>query len=315
MIKISGLKKSFSQNEVLKNISFELKKGEILSVLGGSGSGKSTLLRIIAGLENASKVKEFKLNGTVSMMFQDYALFPHLSVSENIKFALHKLPKNARQKRCDELLNKFNISELTNRRCDEISGGQAQRVAFARSVASGCEILLLDEPFSNIDASLKQNLRSELKSMLKASNITAIMVTHDIEDAYFISDKIALISEGEIVDLSTPKGLYFAPKSSKAAQFLGGLNVVEEYEKLDDSDPFFAWIKSKSGIFGVSEVRLSQSGDGYSAMVVESIFMGAFYHLKVDYKGVIFMILANSYEYKPADFICFEVVEAAFHLI
>ena len=167
MLKIRNLRKKFGQNEVLKGIDLNLKSNEILSVLGSSGSGKSTLLRCIARLES-SQYDELECGSNVGFMFQNYALFPHLSVYDNIAFALNKLSKKEADDRINELLIKFSIQGLKDKKPDQISGGQAQRVAFARAIAAGAKLLLLDEPFSNLDQGLKQALRVELKDMIQA---------------------------------------------------------------------------------------------------------------------------------------------------
>lgn len=318
MLEIKNLCKSYGKIEVLKGISLSLKRGEILSIMGESGSGKSTLLRCIAGLESA-KFDEFKCAGEVGLLFQNYALFPHLNVAQNIEFALHHLDKKARKEQVDELLKRFEIEGLASKKIDAISGGQAQRVAFARAVAKGARLLLLDEPFSNLDQNLKESLRSELKILLKSSQITAIMVTHDINDAYFLSDKIALLSRGEFIDYNSPKELFYHPKSAQSALMLGGLNVVDlkelknkgfensgAPEKLKDSshenakfqsneprdsDAFFEWLRRKNGIFAYSELIL---GGKFEAKVLEKLFLGDFYKLKLDYKGVQFYALFPS---------------------
>ena len=303
MLEIKKLTKKFKQIQVLNELDLNLNKGEILSILGKSGSGKSTLLRIIANLEKPSSYEKFQCLGQVALMFQNYALFPHLNVKQNILFALHDLKKEERDKKLNELLEKFEISKLKDKNIDEISGGQAQRVAFVRAVARGCDLLLLDEPFSNLDQALKNDLRKELKLLIKEQGICAILVTHDIADAYYMSDKIALLSEGKIMDVNTPKELYFHPKDKKSAKILTDLNIIEG--KLDLDDEFFAWIESRNRIFGFAELKL---GTKFEARVMSKEFLGAFYKLKLDYKGICFyMLLSSSYDIKEKicfDFIC-----------
>ena len=221
MLKIKNLRKKFGQNEVLKGINLTLNDNEILSILGGSGSGKSTLLRCIAGLENG-QYDEFSCDLNIGFMFQNYALFPHLSVYDNIAFGLNKFNKNEIKNRVNELLAKFGIEALRDKKPDQISGGQAQRVAFARAIAAGAKLLLLDEPFSNLDQGLKESLRAELKQMIQDENLSAILVTHDIDDAYYLSDKIALFDRGEILDIGAAKELFYSVKNPKSAKMLGG---------------------------------------------------------------------------------------------
>lgn len=246
MLEIRNLHKKFGQNEVLKGIDLSLKSNEILSILGSSGSGKSTLLRCIAKLEN-SQYDELRCGSNVGFMFQNYALFPHLSVYDNIAFALNKLSKKEADDKINELLAKFGIEALRDKKPDQISGGQAQRVAFARAIAAGAKLLLLDEPFSNLDQGLKQALRVELKDMIQKEGLSAIVVTHDIDDAYYLSDKIALIDGGKILDIGTPNKLFYSVKDEKSAQMLGGLNYI--HSDLTSQDKFFDWIKSRNNIF------------------------------------------------------------------
>lgn len=294
MLEIKKLTKKFKQTQVLSELDLELKKGEILSILGKSGSGKSTLLRIIANLEKPSSYEKFECLGKVALMFQNYALFPHLNVEENILFALHDFKKEEQHARLNELLENFGLSKLKGKNIDEISGGQAQRVAFARAIARGCDLLLLDEPFSNLDQGLKNDLRQQLKILIKEQGICAILVTHDISDAYYMSDKIALLSQGRIMDFNAPEELYFHPKDKNSAKILADLNIIEQ--ELDLDDEFFAWIESRGKIFGFAELKL---GEKFQANVISKEFLGAFYKLELDYKGLRFyMLLSSSYDIK-----------------
>ncbi|MDF2661073.1 MAG: transporter ATP-binding protein [Paenibacillus sp.] len=192
---------------VLSGFSIQLEQGEVVGVLGQSGCGKSTLLRLIAGLE-APRSGRISIGGTtmvdsnvfvspesrgVGMVFQDYALFPHLTVENNILFGLHRLTKKERAARLDEMLGLVQLREYAKRYPHELSGGQQQRVAFARALAPRPSILLMDEPFSNLDADLKGKIRDELKQLLRAANMTSILVTHDKEDADAICDRIVLL--------------------------------------------------------------------------------------------------------------------------
>ncbi len=185
----------------------QMNKGEIVGILGQSGCGKSTLLRIIAGLE-APRSGSIVINGRtlvdqhklvlperrgVGMIFQDYALFPHLTVAQNILFGLHGLTKKERLLRLDEMLELIQLQPFRKRYPHELSGGQQQRVAFARALAPAPELLLMDEPFSSLDADLKQSIREELKRMLRAADMTCILVTHDKDDAAVICDRIVQI--------------------------------------------------------------------------------------------------------------------------
>ncbi|RDY29144.1 ATP-binding cassette domain-containing protein [Romboutsia weinsteinii] len=215
MLKINNLyfKYKNSKEDNIKDFNLEIEKGEIVSILGESGSGKSTMLRIIAGLEDAYKGKitisesvvydenisiEPEKRG-IGMVFQDYALFPHMNVSKNIMFGLKKMDKTQREKKMLEMLRLVNLEEYKDKYPHELSGGQQQRIAIARAIAPSPSILLLDEPFSNLDANLQSKIRTELKEIIQKANITSIFVTHDKEDAKALADKVVVLEKGEII--------------------------------------------------------------------------------------------------------------------
>ncbi|RRD54193.1 ABC transporter ATP-binding protein [Campylobacter rectus] len=292
ILKIVNLNKKFGNLEVLKDVNLSLNEGEILSVLGDSGCGKSTLLRIIAGLETPSGGQICVKEGCgTAMMFQSYALFPHLSVCKNVEFALWRLPSAERAQRSAQLLEKFKISELKDKTPDQISGGQAQRTAFARAVANREKLLLLDEPFANLDRNLKSALRGELKQMIKANGISAVMVTHDKEDAFLLSDKIALIKGGKVLAFGAPRELYFHPASYEIACFLGDMNLINPQDAQNLPAEFKAWLEQRNFMF---RPELIISGEKYEANVVEAKFLGAFYELNLDFCGVKFKAVVSS---------------------
>lgn len=215
MLKINNLyfKYKNSKEDNIKDFNLEIEKGEIVSILGESGSGKSTMLRIIAGLEDAYKGKitisesvvydenisiEPEKRG-IGMVFQDYALFPHMNVAKNIMFGLKKMDKTQREKKMLEMLRLVNLEEYKDKYPHELSGGQQQRIAIARAIAPSPSILLLDEPFSNLDANLQSKIRTELKEIIQKANITSIFVTHDKEDAKALADKVVVLEKGEII--------------------------------------------------------------------------------------------------------------------
>jgi iron(III) transport system ATP-binding protein len=197
------------RRDVIKGLSLELAEGETVGLLGGSGSGKSTLLRLIAGLENPRE-GEIVINGVVmagggrfvqperrgvGMVFQDYALFPHMTVAQNIAFGLRALSRAESVARTSDMLELVQLQGFGGRYPHELSGGQQQRIAFARALAPEPKLLLLDEPFSNLDAELKGEIRLELKGLLRQSGMTSILVTHDKEDAAAICDRIVRMPE------------------------------------------------------------------------------------------------------------------------
>ncbi|MDO4778729.1 MAG: ABC transporter ATP-binding protein [Tissierellia bacterium] len=205
MLNLDNVSFSYDKKKmILNNISFKVNEGEIVAILGSSGSGKSTLLNIIAGLEfptagtlhledkDITKLQCEKRD--IGLVFQDYALFPHLNVEKNIAFSL----KSHKDPIVDEMLNLIRMKEYKKRYPYELSGGEKQRVAIARSLAANPKVLLLDEPFSNLDANLKKSVRKEIKEILQRANTTAILVTHDIEDAHDLVDRIIYIKDGQI---------------------------------------------------------------------------------------------------------------------
>ncbi len=238
MLKIDSISKSFGEKTVLQEISLEISAGERFTLLGQSGCGKSTLLRLIAGFEFPDKGKIW-IEGVevsslpiekrpVGLIFQNYALFQHMSVYDNIAVGprVRKLPESEISKQIDELLEITHLKELKNAFPQNISGGEAQRVALARAVINRPKILLLDEPLSALDASLRQHLREELVEMQRALGITFLFVTHDQEEAMSLATKMCIMENGSIKQAGTPTDLYERPESSFVASFLGEINCL-----------------------------------------------------------------------------------------
>lgn len=214
ILEINKLSKSFNNGKViaLNNVTYSLEKGKIVSIVGESGSGKTTLIRLISGLEVLNN-GEIKLNQkvvssksifiepekrNVGMVFQDYALFPHLTVFQNVVYGISK--KSDKKERVSEVLSLVGLEGMNTRYPHELSGGQQQRVALARALAPKPELLILDEPFSNLDVVLRNQLRKDLHQILKKTNCTAIFVTHDIKDAIAISDEIIVLQKGVVLE-------------------------------------------------------------------------------------------------------------------
>lgn len=218
-----------------RDISLNLETGQIGCLLGPSGCGKTTLLRAIAGFEPVAageislhdhliSCPGFRLPSEqrrVGMVFQDFALFPHLNVRGNVGFGLNWLAADARRARIDKMLRLVGLSAQSDRYPHELSGGQQQRVALARALAPDPEILLLDEPFASLDTDLREQLACEVRDLLKANNVTAILVTHDQHEAFAMSDHIALLKDGELIQAGTPYQLYHDPASEFVAGFVG----------------------------------------------------------------------------------------------
>jgi iron(III) transport system ATP-binding protein len=245
MINGQNISHTIGKKKILKSVNFRVDEGAIVSLLGPSGSGKTTLLRIIMGLDSHDegilysgkrvlsdssglKVKAEKRG--FSLFFQEFTLFPHLNVEQNITLGVSHLSKSERNQKVDELLSLLKITHLKNRRIDKLSGGEQQRVALARTLAVTPSLLLLDEPFSNVDQMVKQELYEKLKGYLRKYGITTLISTHDQAEAFFFSDLIYIMRDGEIVDSDTPVGLYNRPSSPWIASFLGETNYLNGSE-------------------------------------------------------------------------------------
>ena len=238
IINIKNINVSYGKNHVLKNVNIDIKKKDFFTFLGPSGCGKTTLLRLIAGFEQSQSGELFidgkevsKLNPwerDVGLVFQNYALWPHLSVAKNISFGLEekKIPKNEINDRVDEVLELVGMQDLKQRYPYQLSGGQQQRVALARTIVVRPKVLLLDEPLSNLDAKLRNQMRIELLELHNKLQITTIFVTHDQEEANSISDNIAIFNEGIIQQVGAPIDLYNNPENLFVANFLGTINVL-----------------------------------------------------------------------------------------
>ena len=235
MLELRGLGQSYGAKQVLSELSLSLQEGEIACLLGSSGCGKTTALRCIAGFESlrsgeiwlageriaaAGFDKPAHLRG-VGMVFQDYALFPHLDVAANVAFGLQALSVAERKVRVAEMLDVVGLATLAAAYPHELSGGQQQRVALARALAPRPRLLLLDEPFSNLDVELRQRLSHEVRAILKAQGITAIMVTHDQHEAFAVADKVGVMHEGRLQQWASPYELYHQPATRYVADFIG----------------------------------------------------------------------------------------------
>ncbi|WP_088655356.1 ABC transporter ATP-binding protein [Geofilum rhodophaeum] len=242
LLKTEGLSKTYagSKHAALKDFSLRVEKGEIVALLGESGCGKTTALRVMAGFERADSgtlhlqhriiigpgVFTAPAARGMGIVFQDYALFPHKTVAQNIAYGLQKLPTREREQRLNEMLNLVELSAYAQRFPHQLSGGQQQRVALARAMAPQPEVLLLDEPFSNIDTLKKNHLREELHALLKKTGTTAIFVTHDTRDVMAIADRVAVMRKGEILQTGTPRELYEKPRIPYLARFFGNSNII-----------------------------------------------------------------------------------------
>ncbi len=268
---ISHVRKSFGRSEVLRDVTLSVPRGAFMTFLGPSGCGKTTLLRTIAGFykvdEGAISIGGRVINDVPSqqrnaiMVFQDYALFPHMTVSENISYGLrvHKLSKAEIARRLAKTMGYLGIEDLGGRSPAQISGGQQQRVALARALVMEPEVLLLDEPLSNLDAKLRMNIRAELRQLQRSLGITTIYVTHDQSEALALSDQIAVMEQGRIIQVGSPWEVYFRPRNAFVADFVGTANILE------------GRVESASGgvvTIGSETARIRVEGGGTNASAV-----------------------------------------------
>ncbi len=263
-IKIKNLSKSFGDVEVLKNINLEVEEGEFFSLLGPSGCGKTTLLRILAGFEYPSEGEVFFDDANVTslppnlrpsnMVFQNYAIFPHINVQRNIEFGLRKenLSKAEMGERVENALKMVQLEGYENRYSNQLSGGQRQRIALARALVKQPKVLLLDEPLGALDKKLREEMQIELRNLQKSLGITFIFVTHDQEEAMTMSDRIAVMDEGNILQVSPPREIYHNPKNKFVSQFIGNINIL-------DAD-----------LKNVSSESISISVDGFGLMTLKN---------------------------------------------
>ncbi|MBQ4569171.1 MAG: ABC transporter ATP-binding protein [Ruminococcus sp.] len=237
-LSVKNLSKTYAGKTVLNNISFDLMEGEFLSILGPSGCGKTTLLRILIGLEKADAGEIIKggqdISGFASfdrgmgIVFQNYALFPNMTVLQNVQYALtlRKETKKQAKEIAMRTIEQVGLTDQMHKRPHQLSGGQQQRVAIARTLAMNPDVILLDEPISALDVTNREIMKAELKSLQKKFNATMLFITHDQEEAFFLSDRIMVMSEGNIEQMATPLELYQNPANDYIKEF-----VVEQLDK------------------------------------------------------------------------------------
>ena len=318
---VEGLSSGYDDSQVLNQLDFQLQAGEIGCMLGPSGCGKTTVLRVIAGFENPWQgrilidgvevsSREYCLppeKRNIGMVFQDFALFPHLSVEDNIRFGLKAMSSSKQQTRVHEMLAMVGMPAYAQAYPHQLSGGQQQRVALARALAPRPGILLLDEPFSNMDVELREQLAREVRNILQQENTTAILVTHDQHEAFALADQICVINEGRILQQGTGYNLYHQPSCRFVADFVGQ-GVIIPATVIDSN-----LVKTDLGMIRGQMTVDTQIGDlvdvlirpddvihddesEETAIVVEKAFRGAdfLYFLRMD-SGIEVMCLAPSH--------------------
>ena len=305
-LEIEDISLSIGGNLILDNLSLSVGEHEIISLIGPSASGKSSLLRIIAGFENIDSGK-VKLNGlivddrstivqpqnrNIGIIFQDLALFPHLSCKDNILFGITNHLATHKNQRLDRLCNLLDITSIIDKYPHEISGGQQQRIAIARALAPGPEILLLDEPFSALDEELKETLIHDVKNLLQEEKITTIMITHNIKEAFQLSDKIAFLDSKKIIQFDTAYNLYHKPYTKEIANFCGigsfinGTVVGANHVSTSLGDLFGDTSKFKIGSNVSVMIRpddiIHDDDSAQSAKVLEKVFFGSDFLYKLE---------------------------------
>lgn len=249
-IKIRDAVKRYGDNTIISDLSLDIKEGEFFTLLGPSGCGKTTLLRMIAGF-NSIEGGDFYFNDkrindmdpakrNIGMVFQNYAIFPNLTVEKNVAFGLknRKLPADVIQSQTDKFLKLMQIDEYRDRMPDRLSGGQQQRVALARALAITPDVLLMDEPLSNLDAKLRVEMRTVIKNIQHNVGITTVYVTHDQEEAMAVSDRIAVMEGGDIQHIGTPKDIYQRPSNLFVSTFIGRTNILKSKLTVKDGDAY-----------------------------------------------------------------------------
>ena len=251
-IRIAHALKKYGENTIIPNLSLNVKPGEFFTLLGPSGCGKTTLLRMIAGFNTIEGgdfyFGEKRINDidpakrNIGMVFQNYAIFPHLTVRKNVEFGLknRKCPKDQIDAKTNEILKLIHIDTYANRMPEKLSGGQQQRVALARALVIEPEVLLMDEPLSNLDAKLRIEMRDVIKQIQNSLGITTIYVTHDQEEAMAVSDRIAVMNAGEIRHIGTPKDIYQRPSDQFVATFIGRTNIMEGKLKIKNQKSYLS---------------------------------------------------------------------------
>ena len=294
-LEVRSLSKSHGGKPVFSDVSFSLQKGEIVSLIGPSGVGKTTLLKIIAGLE-AQDSGEVAFSRTpdrdnpVILVFQDYLLFPNLTVFDNVAFGLkaRKVSTSEREHRVMELLDYFGLADKRGQYPNQLSAGQRQRVAIARAMVVNPALLLLDEPFANLDRNLKAQTAEFIRETQKNFGVTTVVVTHDQEEAFLMSDQVGVMLSGKLVQFAPAREVYESPVNIEAARFLGPVNVIPQdvarvCSLAEGDDPFYA---------RPEQLRIEPSLDG-NAVVKNVVFAGHYRKYTVEVEGCSLVVFGS----------------------
>lgn len=301
LLSVENLNKSFASTSVLNNLSLDLEAGEIGCLLGKSGSGKSTFLRILAGFETMDS-GQITIYGKsilnqlppeergIGFLFQQGALFPHKTVRQNIEFGLHALTTKEKAERVNSIVKTLEIESLQGRLPHELSGGQKQRVAIARSLAPQPSLLLLDEPFSSLDAELRFKLATEIRDILKHFKMTSLVVTHSVEEAFDMADRMGLLHRGKLEQWDTPYSVYHHPKTQMIAESIGRVSVlpiqVDSKGQFSITSQIFQWEGSERGALSIllrPEDLVHNDNSPLKAKILKKNFRGSYYIYEVEF--------------------------------
>lgn len=295
-LQVNNIFKSFGKTEVLRGISFEMDAHSRLALIGKSGSGKTTMLRLISGLEipNSGSIS---INGEVitsdksftkpekrnmGYVFQNHSLFPHLDVYHNIAFGMDKLSKKEKMEIAMSYLTMLGLEDKVNSYPHQLSGGEKQRISIIRTLASKPRLLLLDEPFSNLDKNTKERLKVDLKDILDKEKLPTIMITHDADDSFDLADEVILLDDGNIVARGNPEELYKRPVNDHSARFFSESEIIE---KSESNQAFFNHYGLNSNRICIAPQSISHSATGTQAKVIDHKFVGNGYMVVLDIMG------------------------------
>lgn len=306
-LELSGLSKSFDGHEVIRNLNLGVERGEVVCLLGASGCGKTTTLRMVGGflVPDAGTVTVDGVDITgmapevrpTSTVFQSYALFPHLSVLGNVKYGLrfHGVSREEANNRALEMIEAVGLSDYANAQISDISGGQQQRVALARSLVLNPKVLLLDEPFSNLDANLRLRMRSEVRAIQERFGVTMLFVTHDREEAMAFGDRIAIMQDGAFLQVGSALEVYQHPVNLYCARFLGQVNELE--------------IHGKMVYFRAEDVCLGKLS-GLEAYIKEATYLGSVWEYQLDCNGSLILArVAGDKVYQKGSTVPFDITK------
>jgi iron(III) transport system ATP-binding protein len=337
LLSVQQLTKRFGPDAapVVHEVSFDVEDGEIFAILGPSGCGKTTTLRCVAGFERATEGKVVMQGRTLSgpgvhvspeerevgIVFQDYALFPHLSVLENVAFGVRGVSQAQQTERAREALAMVGLSNFEDRQPQHLSGGQQQRVALARTLAPEPDLILLDEPFSNLDALLRQETRQEVRRLLKDKGMSAVLVTHDQEEALSFSDRLAVMRAGQIDQVGVPEDVYYRPRTLFVAQFLGRTNLLLSQATGPEADTPLGHVQLDREAEGTVLVSLRpehltlappETSNGPIGTIVGRAFKGHDITYRVNCDGTEYLVHTdNRISFDPGDTVAIRSLEPA----